>query len=70
MNKNKRELPFEEVVARLSQNEATRTMPPPTPPSSKRSKTTSIGLVNEAITNLKRVMNNNSEGDFNSLRII
>jgi hypothetical protein len=38
-------------------------MPAPTPPSSKRSKTTSTGLVNEAITNLKRAMNNNSEGE-------
>jgi hypothetical protein len=37
-------------------------MPPLTPPSSKRGKTT-IGLVNEAITNLKRAMNN-SEDEF------
>jgi hypothetical protein len=64
MNKNKRELLFKKVVARSSQNGATRTMPPPTPPSSKRSKTTSIGLVNEAITNLKCAMNNNSEDEF------
>jgi hypothetical protein len=63
MNKNKRELSFEKVVARSSQNGATRTMPPPTSPCSKRSKTTSIGFVNEAITNLKRAMNNNSEGE-------
>jgi hypothetical protein len=64
MNKNKRELAFEKVVARSSQNGATRTMPPATPPRSKRSKTTSISLVNEAITNLKRAMNNNSEDEF------
>jgi hypothetical protein len=64
MNKNKKELSFEKVVAHSSQNGATRTMPPPTPPSSKRSKTAGIGLVNEAITNLKRAMNNNSEGEF------
>jgi hypothetical protein len=64
MNKNKREFSFEKVVARSSQNGATRTMPPPTPPSSRRSKTTSNGLVNEAITNLKRAMNNNSEDEF------
>jgi hypothetical protein len=64
MNKSKRELSFENVVARSSQNGATGTMPSPTPPSSKRSKTTRIGLMNEAITNLKRAMNNNSEGEF------
>jgi hypothetical protein len=39
-------------------------MSPPTPPSSKRSQITSIGLVNEAITNLKRAMNKNSEDEF------
>jgi hypothetical protein len=41
-------------------------MPPLTPPSSKRSKTNSIGLVNEAITNLKHLKRamNNSEDEF------
>lgn len=39
-------------------------MPPPTPPSSKRNKTSSICLVNEVITNLKHTMNKNSEDEF------
>jgi hypothetical protein len=39
-------------------------MPAPTPPTSKRSKTTSIVVVNEAITNPKRAMNNSSEDEF------
>jgi hypothetical protein len=64
MNKNKRELSFEKVVACSFQNGATRTMPPPTPPNSKRSKTTSIDLVNKVITYLKHAMNSNSEDEF------
>ncbi|XP_033607752.1 uncharacterized protein LOC117282409 [Cryptotermes secundus] len=55
--------PRDKAVACSSQNGATRTVPPPMPPISKRNKTSSICFVNEVITNLKHTMNKNSEDE-------
>jgi hypothetical protein len=49
----------DEVVTCSSQDGPATKIPPPTPHGSKKRKTSSFGLVNEAIINLKCAMNNN-----------